>query len=102
LQALRAARPKQFLMLRSNFHVADHPGTDRNYADRISVSDNGTSQPLTDVEPHFLLAVPRKADQPELASTILLANSSGRVNMTSWLPSISTKLNPPRREDILG
>ena len=67
-----------------------------------SISDNGASKPLTDVEPRFLVAVLRKADQPELASTILSANSSERVNMTSWPPSISIKLNPPRREDILG
>ena len=40
--------------------------------------------------------------QSALASIILSANSSGRVNITSWLPSISTSLCVPRREDIPG
>ena len=38
--------------------------------------------------------------QSELASMSLAANSRGRVNITSWLPSISTSLNAPRRDDI--
>ena len=38
--------------------------------------------------------------QSELASMRLAANSRGRVNITSWLPSISTSLNAPRRDDI--
>src|SRR5215813_12546128 len=37
-----------------------------------------------------------------LASRILSANSSGRVNITSWLPSISRNLKFPRRDDIRG
>jgi hypothetical protein len=41
-------------------------------------------------------------DQSTLASMILSAKSSGRVNMTSWLPSISISLNSPRRDDIRG
>jgi hypothetical protein len=41
-------------------------------------------------------------DQSTLASMILSAKSSGRVNMTSWLPSISSSLNSPRRDDIRG
>src|SRR5215469_10105193 len=42
------------------------------------------------------------SDQSMLASMILSASSLGRVNMTSWLPSISSSLNSPRRDDILG
>ena len=38
----------------------------------------------------------------QLASTIFSASSTGRVNITSWLPSISSTLHALRRDDIFG
>ena len=48
------------------------------------------------------LVFPKSVSQSELAPIIWSANSAGRVNMTSWLPSISSSLNAPSRDDIRG
>ncbi len=43
-----------------------------------------------------------RARQSRAASTNARASSAGRVNITSWLPPISTSLNAPSRDDICG